>query len=82
MKTHKTPITLAVNILNERVGKTLWYTEFRFLFVRAGGDRKECAETLEKLVAAFPKCLAWRSRIGHGRMVTCDVEVLREIDVC
>lgn len=78
MRTFDEPHTLAVKVLNECVGQTLWYTEFKRLYLRAGGKKENTARVLEAVVAHFPQ-LEWRSRIGHGGFVTCDVEVLAEI---
>lgn len=82
MRTFDEPHTLAIKVLNECIGQTLWYTEFKRLYLRAGGKKENTAEVLEGLVAHFDAELKWRPRIGHGGFVTNDIEVLKCIDYC
>lgn len=82
MHSYDKPLTIGIEVLNQNVGRTLWYTEYRFLYVRAGGKKENCARTLERLVAHFSRELQWVSRIGPGRFVFCDVKVLKRIDYC
>ena len=82
MRTFDLPYTLAIRLLNEQVGRVLWYSEFKRLYIRAGGKKENTAKVLEELIAHFDAELKWRPRIGHGGFVTNDVEVLKRIDYC
>ena len=82
MQSFDLPLTIGIEVLNDNVGRTLWYTEFRFLYIGAGGKKENAARVLERLVAHFHRELQWSNRIGHGRFVFCDVKVLKRIEYC
>jgi len=73
--------TLAtIKALNECVGRTVSYTELRYLYKLHGGSKGGMAEALELLVGQRPDHLEWDNRIGDRRRLEVWVKVKAPIN--
>ena len=73
--------TLAtIKALNECVGRTVSYTELRYLYKLHGGSKGGMAEALELLVGQRPEHLEWDNRIGDRRRLEVWVKVKAPIN--
>ena len=72
--------TIAViKALDEAVGRSVSYTEIRFIYLHYGGERRRLAERLEAVVAQYPSCIAWDMRVGSDRRLETWVRVDKTI---
>ena len=81
MRTYDTNTLAAIEALNAHVGEVLWYEFWRDEYRHAGGNVKQAAATLDRVVAAFPDSLRWHPVTKPGRLAVCQVEVMQKIFV-
>tara|TARA_X000001382_G_scaffold95437_1_gene69869 strand:- start:2314 stop:2556 length:243 start_codon:yes stop_codon:yes gene_type:complete len=68
--------TLAtIKALNECVGRSVSYTELRYIYKYYGGSKGGMAKALELIVDQRQESLEWDNRIGDGRRLEVWVKV-------
>ena len=73
--------TLAtIKALNECVGRSVSYTELRYIYKYHGGSKGGMAEALELIVGQRQESLEWDNRIGDGRRLEVWVKVKSTIN--
>lgn len=78
-RSHDTNTLAAIEAVNAHIGEVLWYEYWRDEYRAAGGNKDQAAATIQRVVAAFPDCLAWRPVTKVGRLAVCMLEVKSKI---
>ena len=68
-----------IRALDENVGRSVSYTELRYLFLFHGGQKGKLPEVLERAVRRWPECLEYDMRIGDGRRLEVWVFVKKQV---